>query len=54
MFYNFETRRLIPVHPLDEQTYPWSQDFAASRDGRTIFFAQGVEHTSLIMAENFQ
>jgi Tol biopolymer transport system component len=54
MFYNFQTHLLTPVRQLDEQPYPWSQDFAASRDGRTILFAQGVEHTSLIMAENFQ
>ena len=54
MFYNFQTHLLTPVHQLEEQPYPWSQDFAASRDGRTIFFAQGIEHTSLIMAENFQ
>jgi DNA-binding winged-HTH domains len=54
MFYNFHTHLLTPVHQLEEQPYPWSQDFAASPDGRTIFFAQGVEHTSLIMAENFQ
>jgi Tol biopolymer transport system component/DNA-binding winged helix-turn-helix (wHTH) protein len=54
MFYNFQTHRPMPVHQLDEQTYPWSQDFSASRDGRTIFFAQGAEHTSLVMAENFQ
>jgi hypothetical protein len=54
MFYDFYTHLLTPVHQLEEQPYPWSQDFASSPDGRTLFFAQGVEHTSLIMAENFQ
>jgi hypothetical protein len=54
MFYSFQTHLLKSVFHLEEQPYPWSQDFAASRDGRTLFFTQGVEHTALIMVENFQ
>jgi Tol biopolymer transport system component/serine/threonine protein kinase len=54
MFYSFQTRLLTPVLQLEEDPVPWMANLAASRDGRTVFFAQGNWHNSLTMAENFQ
>jgi hypothetical protein len=54
MFYNFQTRLLTPVMQLDKRAMPWTANLAASRDGRTVWFAQGVFHSSIAMAENFQ
>ncbi len=54
MFYSFQTRLLTPVMQLDKRAMPWTANLAASRDGRTVWFAQGVFHTSIAMAENFQ
>jgi hypothetical protein len=53
MFYSFQSRLLTPVLQL-EYPNPWVANLAASRDGRTVFFAQGNWHNSLTMAENFQ
>jgi len=53
MFYSFQTRLLTPVLQL-EYPNPWMANLAASRDGRTVFFAQGDWHSSLTMAEDFQ
>jgi hypothetical protein len=33
---------------------PGQRTIAASRDGRTAFFAQGESNSSIVMAENFQ
>jgi Tol biopolymer transport system component/DNA-binding winged helix-turn-helix (wHTH) protein len=52
-FYSFRTRQLTPVLQL-EYPVPWVADLAASRDGRTVFFAEGNWHSSITMAENFQ
>jgi Tol biopolymer transport system component len=54
MFYNFQTKLLTPVHQLEEDPIRWTANLAASRDGRTVWFAQGVLHSSITMAENFQ
>jgi Tol biopolymer transport system component len=54
MFYNLRTKLLTPVRQLDENPVPWTANLAASRDGRTVWFAQGAGHSSLTMAENFQ
>jgi hypothetical protein len=54
MFYNFQTRLLTPVLQLEEDPVPWMANLAASRDGRTVFFALGNWHNSLTIAENFQ
>ena len=53
MFYSFQTRLLTPVLQL-EYPNPWVANLASSRDGRTVLFAEGVWHSSLTMAENFQ
>jgi hypothetical protein len=54
MFYNFQTRQLGRLLPLAEDPVPWSANLAASRDGRTVFIAQGTQHSSITMVENFQ
>jgi hypothetical protein len=54
MFYNFQTKLLTPVRRLDEDPVRWTANLAASRDGRTVWFAQGLWHSSITMAENFQ
>jgi Tol biopolymer transport system component len=54
MFYNFQTHLLTPVHQLEENPLPWAANLAASRDGRSVWFAQGARHSSITMAENFQ
>ena len=53
MYYSFHTRGLTPVFRL-EHPVPWVADLAASRDGRTVFFAEGNWHNSITMVENFQ
>jgi Tol biopolymer transport system component/DNA-binding winged helix-turn-helix (wHTH) protein len=54
MFYNFQTKLLTPVLQLGENPVPWTANLAASRDGRTVLFAQESGHSSITMAENFQ
>jgi hypothetical protein len=54
MFYNFQTKLLTPVRQLEEDPFRWVANLAATRDGRTVWFAQGTWHSSLTMAENFQ
>ncbi len=54
MFYNFQTKLLRPVLQLGENPAPWRANLAASRDGRTVLFAQESGHSSITMAENFQ
>jgi hypothetical protein len=54
MFYNFQTKLLTPVRQLEEDPVHWTANLAASRDGRTVWFAQGAGHSSITMAENFQ
>ena len=54
MFYNLQTKLLTPVLQLEENPLPWTANLAASRDGRTVLFAQGVRHSSITMVENFQ
>ncbi|MEA2538787.1 MAG: hypothetical protein QOH35_153 [Acidobacteriaceae bacterium] len=53
-FYNFQSRLLTPVFQLADDPVPWEANLAASRDGRTVLFAQGIQHNSITMAENFQ
>jgi hypothetical protein len=54
MFYNFQTKLLTPVLQLGENPVPWTANLAASHDGRTVWFAQEVWHSSITMVENFQ
>jgi Tol biopolymer transport system component/DNA-binding winged helix-turn-helix (wHTH) protein len=55
MYYNFQTRRLSPILTFEKQPVPWTPNLAASRDGRTLFYAQvEFEDSTISMAENFQ
>lgn len=54
LYYNFQTRLLTPVVQLQENPVPWGANLAASRDGLTLWFAQGTPHNSITMVENFQ
>jgi Tol biopolymer transport system component/DNA-binding winged helix-turn-helix (wHTH) protein len=55
MYYNFQTQRLSPILTFEKGPVPWTPNLAASRDGRTLLYAQ-VEfaNSTISMAENFQ
>jgi Tol biopolymer transport system component/DNA-binding winged helix-turn-helix (wHTH) protein len=55
MYYNFRTRRLSSVLAFKQSPFPWLPNLAASRDGRTLFYAQVEFESNMIsMVENFQ
>jgi Tol biopolymer transport system component/DNA-binding winged helix-turn-helix (wHTH) protein len=55
MYYNFQTRRLSPILTLEKNPVPWTPNLSASRDGRTLLYAQvEFENSTISMAENFQ
>jgi Tol biopolymer transport system component/DNA-binding winged helix-turn-helix (wHTH) protein len=55
MYYNFQTRRLSPILTLQIYPVSWMPNLAASRDGRTLFYAQvEFENSTISMVENFQ
>lgn len=55
MYYNFQTRRLSPILTFEKDPVPWWPNLAASRDGRTLLYAQvEFEDSTISMAENFQ
>jgi hypothetical protein len=54
MFYNFQTKQLTQVLQQEDIPLPWTANLAASRDGRTVLFAQATRHSSITMMENFQ
>ena len=54
MYYSFQTRRLTPVITLKMDAVSGTANLAASRDGRTVFFAQGEIKSSIVMAENLR
>jgi Tol biopolymer transport system component/DNA-binding winged helix-turn-helix (wHTH) protein len=53
-FYNFKTRRLAPVIPLEHSARPLYPSMNASRDGRTLLFVQWNPQNSIAMVEDFQ
>jgi hypothetical protein len=54
MYYNFQTNRLSPITTFKQSTTPWFPNLAASRDGRTLFYAQVEFESNMIsMVENF-
>lgn len=54
MYYNFQTRRLSPIITFKQSPSPWFPNLAASRDGRTLFYAQVEFESNMIsMVENF-
>jgi hypothetical protein len=54
MYYDFQTHRLNPVLTLKQDPVALTANLAASRDGRTLLFAQGEAKSSITMVENFQ
>jgi hypothetical protein len=55
MYYNFQTQRLSPILTFEKGPVPWVPNLAASRDGRTLLYAQvEFENSTISMAENFQ
>ena len=55
MYYNFQTRRLSPILTFEKDPVTWTPNLAASRDGRTLLYAQvEFENSTISMAENFQ
>jgi Tol biopolymer transport system component/DNA-binding winged helix-turn-helix (wHTH) protein len=55
MYYNFHTRRLSLILTFEKNPVPWEPNLAASRDGRTLLYAQvEFENSTISMAENFQ
>ena len=54
-YYDFQRRRLSPVVTLQHSPVIFYPNLAASRDGRTLFYAQaGFEYNNISMVENFQ
>jgi Tol biopolymer transport system component/DNA-binding winged helix-turn-helix (wHTH) protein len=55
LYYNFQTRRISPILILEKSPVSNTPNLAASRDGRTLLYAQ-VEfaNSTISMAENFQ
>jgi hypothetical protein len=54
MFYSFQTKRQTPVFQITEHSLPWNPAIAASRDGRTVLFAQFVPQSTITMVDNLQ
>jgi Tol biopolymer transport system component len=55
MYYDFQTGRLSPIMTFKQSPSPWLPNLAASRDGRTLFYAQvEFENNMISMVENFQ
>jgi Tol biopolymer transport system component/DNA-binding winged helix-turn-helix (wHTH) protein len=55
MYYNVQTRRLSSVLTFKQFPFPWLPNLAASRDGRTLFYAPiEFESAMISMVENFQ
>ena len=55
MYYNFQTGRLSPILTFEKDPVGWTPNLAASRDGRTLLYAQvEFENSTISMAENFQ
>jgi Tol biopolymer transport system component/DNA-binding winged helix-turn-helix (wHTH) protein len=50
-FYDFRTRRLTPVLTLEQDPLPWGANLWASRDGRTLLFAQYKVTSAMTMME---
>jgi Tol biopolymer transport system component/DNA-binding winged helix-turn-helix (wHTH) protein len=55
MYYDFQTGRLSPIMTFKQSPSPGFPNLAASRDGRTLFYAQvEFENNMISMVENFQ
>jgi Tol biopolymer transport system component len=56
LYYSFATRRLVHTLSFNEGFAPISltSNLGASRDGRTVFFAQGTSKSSIVIADNLR
>jgi Tol biopolymer transport system component/DNA-binding winged helix-turn-helix (wHTH) protein len=55
LYYNFQTRRLSPILVFEKSPVPNTPNLAASRDGRTLLYAQvEFENSTISMVEDFQ
>ncbi len=54
MYYSFQTKRLTPVFQITEHPLTWNPGLSASRDGRTVLFAQFLPTSSITMVDNLQ
>jgi Tol biopolymer transport system component/DNA-binding winged helix-turn-helix (wHTH) protein len=54
LYYDFESRRPKPVLMLKQDAQPWTANLSASRDGRTLLYAQFEARNSIMMADNLQ
>jgi len=55
LYYNFQTRSLSSVVTLKDPPVIFLPNLAASRDGRTLFYARsGFESNMILMVENFE
>jgi Tol biopolymer transport system component/DNA-binding winged helix-turn-helix (wHTH) protein len=54
-FFDFATREVKPVAPLEKMPTPWERGFAVSRDGKWLLYSQLDQSNSDIMVvENFR
>lgn len=56
LYYSFRTRHLISVLTFKkgQHAVPWTANLSASRDGLTLFFAQGSSKSSIVMVDHLQ
>ena len=56
LYYGFRTRALTAVLTLKrgQRPVPWTANLSASRDGLTLFFAQGASKSSIILVDHLQ
>ena len=53
-YLNFLTKQITPVFQIPEHPLPWVSNLSASRDGRTLLFAQEIPKSSIMMVDNLQ
>jgi Tol biopolymer transport system component len=51
MYFDSETGQMKPVLTLKQDPLPWTASLDATRDGKTLFFAQGDSRSSITMIE---
>jgi hypothetical protein len=51
LFYRFQSHELVPVMTLTENPLPWGANLSASRDGKTLLFAEYKVTRSITMVE---
>lgn len=56
LYYSFRTRNLTTVLTLNkgQRAVPWMANLSASRDGLTLFFAQGASKSSIVLVDHLQ